>query len=123
MNDEKLEKAAQYSRSGAQDDVEARKSLDAQEEYCKEYAAEAGFDVDSAHVYREIGDGSGSDRPELERMLLAAEDGQIRAVIVYRMHRLCRDGIELGNLIRKLNTAGVVVLDACLRRNDIRGGP
>ena len=122
MKDEKLDWAALYLRTSAQNDEEAIRSLDAQEEYCKPYAAEAGFDVDSAHVYREIGDGSGSDRPELQRLLQAAEDGQIKTLILYRMHRLCSDRVELRNLIRKLNQAGVVVLDACLRRKEIRGG-
>ena len=69
MKDEKLDKAARYLRTSAQNDEEASESLDAQEEYCLQYAAESGFDVDSAHVYREIGDGSGPDRPELERLL------------------------------------------------------
>ncbi len=122
MKDEKLDKAARYLRTSAQNDEEASKSLDAQEEYCKQYAAAAGFDVDSAHVYREIGDGSGPDRPELERLFESAEDGRIKAVIVYRMHLLCRDRVELRNIIRKLNQAGVVVLDAYLRRKEIRGG-
>ena len=122
MKDQKLDKAAQYARTSAQNDEEAARSRDAQEEYCKQYAAEAGFDVDSAHVYREIGDGSGSDSPELERLLQAAQDGRIRAVIVYRMHLLCRDLVELRNLLRKFNQAGVVVLDAYLRRKEIRGG-
>ena len=122
MKDEKLDKAARYLRTSAQDDGEASRSLDAQDEYCKQYEAEAGFDVDSAYVYREIGDGSGRDRPELERLFDAAEDGRIKAVIVYRMHRLCRDRVELRNVLRKFNQAGVVVLDAYLRRKQIRGG-
>ena len=122
MKDEKLEKAARYLRTSAQNDEEASKSLDAQEEYCKEYEAEAGYDVDSAYVYREIGDGSGPDMPELERLLDAAEDGRIKAVIVYRMHLLCRDRVELRNLLQRLNRAGVVVLDAYLRKKEIRGG-
>lgn len=122
MKDEKLDKAARYLRTSAESDEEASKSLDAQEEYCKQYAVEVGLDVDSAHVYREIGDGSGPDRPELERLFAAAEDGRIKAVIVYRMHLLCRDLVELRNIIRRLNQAGVVVLDAYLRKKEIRGG-
>ena len=122
MKGEKLDKAARYLRTSAESGEEASKSLDSQDGYCKEYEAEAGFDVDSAHVYREIGDGSGPDRPELARLLDAAEDGRIKAVIVYRMHLLCRDHVELRNLLQRLNRAGVAVLDAYLRKKEIRGG-
>ena len=59
MHYKKLDHAAQYLRTSAQNDVEAGKSLDVQEEYCKQYAAEVGFDVEPAHVYREMGGGSG----------------------------------------------------------------
>lgn len=91
MMDDKRKKAAQYLRISTQNDEEALQSLDAQEEHCKRYAAEAGFGVDPEHVYREISGGFGRDRPELQKLLRAAEDGWIGAVIMYRDERLSRN--------------------------------
>ncbi len=119
---EKRNRAAQYLRSSAHDEEGAASLLEAQERYCLEYADEAGFEIDAEHVYREVGSGSGLDRPALQGLLQAAEDGRIEAVIVYNMSRLSGDRSELRSLVRKLNQAGVVVLNAHLRRNETRGG-
>ena len=78
----KRNRAAQHSRSSAHDAEEAASSIEAQEQYCSQYAADAGFEVDAERAYRELGSGSGPDRPNLQRLLHAAEDGQIDAVIV-----------------------------------------
>ena len=90
-------------RISTQNNEEALQSLDAQEEHCKRYAAEAGFEVDPEYVYREIGDGFGQDRPQLQKLLQAAEDGRIGAVIVYRDDRLPKNDFEQLETPQELN--------------------
>jgi len=109
MTDDKRKKAALYLQTSAQNDEEALQSLDAQEEHCKRYAAEAGFEVEPEHVYREIGDGFGRDRPELQKLLQSAEDGRIGAVIVYGDDGLSENDFEQLEIQRDLNELEVEV--------------
>ena len=97
---------AGYGRISADDDVGDVSSSEAQEKACSEFAQEMGF-TELEFVYRERGSGSGPDRPEFERLMQAARDGQMECVVVYDLSSLSRDPSEVIKVLRELNRLGV----------------
>ena len=97
---------AGYGRISADDDVGDVSSSEAQEKACSEFAQEMGF-TEPEFVYRERGSGSGLDRPEFERLMQAARDGQMECVVVYDLSSLSRDPSEVIKVLRELNRLGV----------------
>ena len=85
-------------------DETKRASIDAQEKACSEFAQEMGF-TDAEFVYRERG--SGSDRPELDRLMQAARDGQLECVVVYDLSSLSKDPSEVMKILREWDRLGV----------------
>ncbi len=104
MNETK--RASTYLRSRAGYDVEAEISFDAQEMVCSELAQEVGC-MEPEFVYRERGSGSGLDRPEFERLMQAARDGQMECVVVYDLSSLSKDPSEVMKILREWNRLGV----------------
>src|SRR4051794_20163325 len=98
-NDNRL-RAAIYVRvsTGAQE--EEGTSLGTQERACREYAAERGYVVDEAHVYREVHTGTELwERPELTRLRDHIKGGEVHAVVAYAVDRLARDPTHLGVIV------------------------
>ena len=93
-----------YGRISADDDVGDVSSFEVQEKACSEFAQEMGF-TEPEFVYRERG--SGSDRPELERLMQAARDGQMECVVVYDLSSLSKDPSEVMKILREWNRLGV----------------
>lgn len=54
-------------------------------------AAARGYVVDVSHVFLEKESGAELDRPEMQRALLAAHRGRVRALFVWAIDRLSRD--------------------------------
>ena len=101
---DEMNRDAGYGRISADDDVGDVSSFEAQEKACWEFAQEMGF-TEPAFVYRERG--SGSDRPELERLMQAARDGQLECVVVYDLSSLSKDPSEVMKILREWNWLGV----------------
>lgn len=78
-----------FWRRDAKGDVEAAFSLKDQVQACRAYARAAGYKVVSS--FRERRDGKGPRRPQFEKLLQAARNGQVDVVYVYDAARLSRE--------------------------------
>jgi len=86
-------RAAIYCRVSSQGQ-EANSSLATQEAACRAYAAEQGWTVVEAHVYREVWSGAYLDRKELDRLRGTIERRENDRVIVWHSDRFGRDPNE-----------------------------
>jgi site-specific DNA recombinase len=83
-------------------------SLKTQEAACRRCAAEHGYCVDEAHIYREIFSGALlHERPGLSTLRAAARAGGFDVVICYAVDRLSRNQVHIAILLDDLQTAGV----------------
>ncbi len=101
------EKAPPFVCVSAQDDADAAHSLAEQEQACLEFAQKAGYTVDPEFIFRERGSISGPERPALARLLQAARDGRVNAVVVRHNARLSRDPLQLARVLSELRRFGV----------------
>ena len=103
-------RAAIYVRVSTDKQEEDGTSLDTQEARCRQYAAEHGFAVDEAHVYRETFTGTELwDRPQLTTLRRAIRERAVDAVVCYAIDRLSRDPVHLGVILSEADHAGVPV--------------
>ena len=101
-------RAAIYPRVSTTGQEEDGTSLATQEARCREYAAQQGYEVDEAHVYREVHTGTELwERPQLTRLRNAVRRGEVDVVIAYAIDRLARDPVHLGVIISEADHAGV----------------
>jgi site-specific DNA recombinase len=85
-------------------------SLATQEERCRAYAAEHGYVVDEAHVYREVYSGVQLwERPQLTRLREAVRRREVGAVVAYAIDRLARDPVHLGVILSEAEHMGATV--------------
>ena len=104
-------RAAIYARVSTAGQEEDGTSLETQEAACRRYAAEHGYIVDEAHVYREIHTGTELwERRVLQRAREAVRGREVEAVIAYAIDRLARDPVHLGVVISEAEHAGTDVL-------------
>src|SRR5689334_15488480 len=95
-----MKTAAIYVRVSTAAQEEDGTSLDTQEEQCRRYASAQGYEVDEAHVYREVFTGAELwDRPQLTRLRAAVRQQAVGVVIAYAIDRLSRDPVHLGVVI------------------------
>jgi site-specific DNA recombinase len=102
------ERAAIYIRvsSARQEDGS---SLETQEQGCRQYAEEHGYQV--AGVYREVFTGVELwERPQLTALRDAVRRRDVGAVAAYAIDRLARDPVHLGVVLSEAENAGVDVL-------------
>lgn len=86
-------------------------SLDAQENACQSFASLRGWQV--VTVYREQGASAKTlDRPEFQRMLLDAEQGQFDVLLVHKLDRFSRSLSDIINIIPHLDELGVSLVSA-----------
>jgi len=82
-------------------------SLGTQEEAMRAYAAEHGYTVDDAHVYREVFTGTELDeRPELTRLRDAMARGEFDIMIAYDPDRFSRNMIHSAMMMYFCEKAG-----------------
>ncbi len=85
---------------------EDNSSLGTQEERCRAYAAERGWEV--VEVYREVHTGSELfERPQLGRIRDAARAGEVDVVLAYALDRVSRNQAHLGFLLSEWDHLGV----------------
>jgi site-specific DNA recombinase len=98
-------KAAIYVRVSTAGQEEDGSSLETQEEACRGYAAEHGYDV--TEVYREVFSGAEYwDRPELTRLRDAMRERAVDRVIAYAIDRLSRESKHIGALMTDADRVG-----------------
>lgn len=103
-------RAAIYVRVSTRDQEQEGTSLATQEERCRAYAAEHGYQVDESHVYREVFTGAELwDRPELTRLREIVRARDVDVIVSYAIDRLSRDPVHLGVILSEAEYAGVRV--------------
>src|SRR3954452_11094845 len=103
-------RAAIYVRVSSVGQEQDGTSLGTQEERCRAYAAEHGYTIDDADVYREVFTGTELwERPQLTRPREAVRRREVGAVVAYAIDRLARDPVHLGVVISEAEHAGVPV--------------
>jgi site-specific DNA recombinase len=85
-------------------------SLDTQEERCRAFALANGYDINTAHVYREVYTGTELwDRPYLTALREAIRRNLVTHVVAYAIDRLSRDPVHLGVILSEAEHHGVEV--------------
>ena len=99
-------RAAIYTRvSSAAQEAEGT-SLQTQEERCRAYAVEHGYQLDEAHVFREVHSGADlAERPRLLALRKQLRAGAINVVIAYAVDRLSRNQTHVGVLFYEVDQA------------------
>lgn len=109
----KMNKAVIYSRVSTAEQAEKKKSLDSQEQYCRDFATKRDIEID--RVFREEGESAKTaDRTQLIKLIeyCKTNKGKLRYVIVWKVDRFARrteDHLALKALLLKL---GIQLLSA-----------
>jgi site-specific DNA recombinase len=107
---EGLPRAAIYCRVSTVGQEEEGTSLGTQEEYCRKYAVEHGYQIDESQVYRDVYSGTELwERPQLTKLREAIRQKAITGVIAYAIDRLSRDPVHLGVILSEAEHHGVTV--------------
>ena len=86
-------------------------SLASQEEHCRNYAIEQGYQVGEEHTYREVHTGAELwERPKLTQLRESIRRREIGALIVYAVDRLSRKQAHIAILAEECERAGVRLL-------------
>jgi len=86
-------------------------SLVSQEDYCRKFAAEQGYQVGDEHIYREVHTGSELwERRKLTRLRESIARGEIEALIVYAVDRLSRKQAHIAIIADECERSGVSLL-------------
>jgi len=100
---EPLKRAAIYTRSYQLKQLGGTNSIQTQIDLCKAYCAQHSYTLSEDQIYYEIGEGTvDPDRPELERLRRAAQQGFIDVLVVASLERLTRDARADAMLIEQL---------------------
>ena len=103
-------RAAIYVRVSTAGQEQDGTSLGTQETACRLHADTCGYEVDEAHVYREVHTGTELwERRELHRLREAVRRREIDVLVVYAIDRLSRDPVHLGVVLSEADHAGVDV--------------
>ena len=101
-------RAAIYCRVSTDKQEEDGTSLATQEQRCRQYAAEKGYQV--AEVYRDVHTGTELwERPRLTELREVVRRREVSAVVSYAIDRLARDPVHMGVIISEAEHAGVPV--------------
>jgi site-specific DNA recombinase len=96
-------RAAIYCRVSTSEQEEQGTSLESQEAACRQYAADHGYSVLEAYVYREAYSGFQLERRErLAALRAAVRARELDVVICYALDRLSRKQTHLGILLEEL---------------------
>ncbi len=103
-------RAAIYARSYQLKQLRGTNSIQAQIDLCKAYCAEHGYTLSEDQIYYEVREGTvDPDRPELERVRRAAQQGFIDVLVITSLERLTRDTQASVLLIEQLKASSLVI--------------
>jgi len=95
---------ALYIRVSTQKQADEVFGLDAQRSELDKYCSAQGWTVAPEHVYVDAGvSGKSSDRPAFQRMMAAAQAGQVQRIVALKLDRIARN---LKNLLRGVTIIG-----------------
>src|SRR5712692_6386973 len=101
-------RAAIYTRSYQLKQLGGTNSIQMQIDLCKAYCVEHGYTLLEDQIYYEVKEGTvDSDRPELERLRRAAQQGFIDVLVVASLERLNRNAGANALLIEQLKAIGL----------------
>lgn len=102
LSKDSLPKTALYVRLSVEDNGKESDSLDSQIQYLQNYVAQhPEFSVYG--IFADNGySGTNYDRPDFQRMMEAAQKGEINCIIMKDLSRLGRNYIETGTLLQKI---------------------
>jgi len=103
-------KAGLYARVSTQKQAKEGYSIATQITQLKEYCQRESYEVVDVFIDEGKSGRKFTNRPELQRLKTACQDGIINAVIVYKLDRLGRSLIETGNLIKFFEDLNVDVM-------------
>lgn len=100
-------RAAIYCRVSTSVQEQDGTSLGSQELACRRYAAEHGYTVSEAHVFRETFSGAEfHDRPRLRELRAALRARQFDVLVAYAVDRLSRDQVHIWLLLDEVDRGG-----------------
>lgn len=99
-----------YTRVSSQEQVSGY-SLDAQENACRQWAAEQGYEI--TRVYVEPGQSARTDqRPAFQKMIQMVKLGIADAILIHKSDRIARNLLDLLSYRSQLEQAGKRILSA-----------
>jgi site-specific DNA recombinase len=106
-----------YCRVSTEEQAAEGYSIEGQAERAKAYAAL--HDLGPVTVIADPGYSAKTlDRPGMQRLLTMIDDGVVAHIIIWRVDRISRDVVDLGGLIKRLDTAGIT-LHSCTENLDL----
>ena len=95
-------------------------SIENQIELCRQYIA-MHFGEEAAEnvlVYEDEGfSGGNMNRPDFKKMMTAAKERKIRAIVVYRLDRISRNISDFSSLIEELGRLSLIHISEPTRRS------
>ena len=102
-----VERTALYIRVSTQKQADEGFSLEAQQERLEAYCKAQGWTVDQSDIYIDAGaSGKSTDRTEFNRMVKAAEAGEVNRIVSLKLDRLARNTKDFLALVEKLDRVG-----------------
>ena len=97
-----------YIRVSTDEQVKLGISLDVQESKIRDYIKLNDIDPDKTVILRDEGEsGKNLRRESVQELIRRVEKGEVNAVIIYKLDRLCRNTLDMLNLIQKFDKHGV----------------
>ncbi|HHS96678.1 MAG TPA: recombinase family protein [Chloroflexi bacterium] len=106
LEEESMTRVALYARVSTEMQAEEGLSIAAQLAEMREYAKKQGWEVVAEFVDAGVS-GSTMDRPGLQALLQAAEEGAFDVVLVHELSRLSRSVFDTFNIFNKLGRYGI----------------
>lgn len=98
---------ALYIRVSTEKQADEGFSLEAQESRLQAFCEAQGWEVCPGHVYIDAGiSGKSTTRPAFQKMLQAAQDGQIARIVAIKLDRLARNTKDFLGTVDKLQAFG-----------------
>jgi len=102
-----IERTALYIRVSTQKQADEGFSLEAQQEKLEAFCVAQDWTVDATDVYIDAGvSGKSTDRTEFNRMVKAAEAGEVNRIVSLKLDRLARNTKDFLALVEKLDSVG-----------------
>jgi len=102
---------ALYIRVSTQKQADEGFGLDAQRSELDKYCESQNWIVSPEHIYVDAGvSGKSSDRPAFQRMMAAAQAGQVQRIVALKLDRIARNLKNLLQTVEELNQAGCALI-------------
>ena len=107
---DQTEYAAIVARVSTREQEEKGTSLESQVEECLAKAREDGFSVPEDYTFRDVESGAHWHRAGLESAIQLGREGKIKRIYVHSYDRVSRDPLDMLNILRACEDAGVQLI-------------